>query len=91
MNRQVYYQKRKDVCFTISFDVMIYLSSEGHEHRQYDGEQQYIVTIGVSMVQDFNLPSPIALRGLGSYIAAMLRHRGDVNVTQFGSMRLCSP
>jgi len=23
------------------------LSSEGHEHRQYNGEQQYIVTIGV--------------------------------------------
>ena len=55
---------------------MIYLSSEGHEHRQYNGEQQCIVIwlkIGVSMVQDFNLPSPIAMRGLGSYIAVVLR------------------
>ena len=65
---------------------MIYLSSEGHEHRQYNGEQQYIVTIGVSIVQDFNLPSPIALRGLGSYIAVALRRLSNVTI---GLMRLC--
>ena len=43
------------------------------------------------MVQDFNLPSPIAMRGLGSYIAVALRPSHEVaNAALYGFVPMIS-